>query len=84
MYAKCGVILKAQAVFDELPMGDLVGWTALIAGYVQKGFGKEALNCFSHMQEDGIASDAFTFTCIGLLGLLSLLGMFRKGSVRKP
>ncbi|MCO5565211.1 hypothetical protein L7F22_018884 [Adiantum nelumboides] len=46
MYAKCGVIVKAQEVFDGLPEQNLISWSALIAGYVRLGQGVEALDCF--------------------------------------
>ena len=30
MYAKCGVLSKAQQVLDELPVCDLISWNAII------------------------------------------------------
>ncbi|MCO5547003.1 hypothetical protein L7F22_000443 [Adiantum nelumboides] len=39
MYAKCGFIAKAQQVFDDLPICNVVSWTALIGGYVEHGEG---------------------------------------------
>eukprot|EP00250_Pteridium_aquilinum_P007771 c17427_g3_i1 orf=66-536(+) len=33
MYVKCDALAKAQKMFDELPMRNLVTWNALIAGY---------------------------------------------------
>eukprot|EP00250_Pteridium_aquilinum_P000158 c10176_g1_i1 orf=1-411(-) len=35
MYAKCNSLAEAQEVFDELPVRDVVSWTALIAGYAE-------------------------------------------------
>eukprot|EP00250_Pteridium_aquilinum_P016413 c23092_g3_i1 orf=143-1567(+) len=35
MYAKAGLLLEAQQVFNKLQVRDLVSWTALIAGYTQ-------------------------------------------------
>eukprot|EP00250_Pteridium_aquilinum_P020273 c24766_g7_i2 orf=1-354(-) len=64
MYAKCGMLQKAQEVFDELSTRDLVSWNTLIAGYVDHGHGKEALSCFKQMQLRGFSPNAITFACI--------------------
>jgi pentatricopeptide repeat protein len=65
MYVKCGMLEKAEeVVLRELPIRDAVSWTSLIAGYVERGRGREALACFERMQSEGIAPDAVTFICI--------------------
>ncbi|KAI5056942.1 hypothetical protein GOP47_0028760 [Adiantum capillus-veneris] len=64
MYAKCGVVAKAQEVFDKLSVRDIVTWTALIDGYCLQGHGEEALNCFSRMRSELHTPDAVTFACI--------------------
>lgn len=64
MYGKCGALAMAQRVFNQLPMQDVVSWTALIAGYSQHGHGQEALSCFELMKRDGFAPDAMSFSCI--------------------
>ncbi|KAI5059667.1 hypothetical protein GOP47_0025986, partial [Adiantum capillus-veneris] len=64
MYAKCGALVKAQQVVDELPVRDVVSWNALIAGYVQHGQGKKALACFHCMQSEGLSPNAITYSCI--------------------
>lgn len=43
MYAKCGSIEDAWAVFVELPVRDVMSWSAIIAGYIQHGHGCRAL-----------------------------------------
>ncbi|KAH7279949.1 hypothetical protein KP509_37G044800 [Ceratopteris richardii] len=74
MYAKCGALLKARQVVDELSIEHVVSWNALIAGYAQKGQGEEALDCFASMQAKGILPDAETFVYIlkacGTVGLI--------------
>eukprot|EP00250_Pteridium_aquilinum_P018914 c24231_g4_i1 orf=1-3099(-) len=77
LYAKCGLLLDAQEVFDELLDQDVVCWTALIAGYVEHGFGEEALHCLEKMELDGVAQNAVTFmfglkacSAIGAIGRL--------------
>lgn len=42
LYAKCGLLSKAQVVFDQLSDQD-GGVLDLIAGYVKHGFGEQAL-----------------------------------------
>ncbi|KAI5081461.1 hypothetical protein GOP47_0004644 [Adiantum capillus-veneris] len=63
MYSKCGLLTKAQEVFDKLPARDVVSWTALISGYTENGYGEEALECFEQMQLRGFAPNAHTFAC---------------------
>ncbi|MCO5594430.1 hypothetical protein L7F22_048460 [Adiantum nelumboides] len=39
MYAKCGALLLAESVLEELPSHTVVSWNALITGYAQEGGG---------------------------------------------
>eukprot|EP00250_Pteridium_aquilinum_P021020 c25013_g13_i1 orf=2-1669(-) len=64
MYAKWGLLEEACQVFDQLRVQDVVSWTALISGYVQHGYGGEALDCFERMQLDGVFPNAVTFVCV--------------------
>ena len=64
MYAKCGMLAKAQEVFEDLPNRNVVTWSALIAGYTRHNLGDEALKCFRRMQDEGISPNAVTFICI--------------------
>eukprot|EP00250_Pteridium_aquilinum_P032060 c44900_g1_i1 orf=1-327(+) len=63
MYAKCGLLKRAQEVFDSLLARDVVTWTALIAGFAKNEHGKEALKCFDHMQDEGVCPNAVTYVC---------------------
>ena len=64
MYTKCGAMSKAQEVFDQLPIQDVVCWNALISGYAQHGPGEKALSCLDRMQRQGVSTDVVTFVCI--------------------
>ena len=64
MYAKCGDLAKAQDVFDNLNVWDVIGFTSLITGYDQHGYGDKALKCFEQMRNKGLSPDAMTFTYI--------------------
>ena len=77
MYAKCSRIAKAQEVLENLPCRDIVSWNALLSGYSQEGRGHEALNCFEHMQREGLFPNEFSFSCI--LKACGSIGAIAKG-----
>ncbi|OMO71909.1 hypothetical protein COLO4_27937 [Corchorus olitorius] len=60
MYVKCGSLRDARSVFNELSTVDLVSWTAMIVGYSQSGFPKEALKLFIDKKWFGILPNAVT------------------------
>ncbi|KAH7281174.1 hypothetical protein KP509_36G033700 [Ceratopteris richardii] len=61
MYAKCGLVTNAQEVFDLMPTQDVVSWNALITGYTDHGYFKEAIACFERMQATDISPNGITF-----------------------
>ncbi|KAI5058787.1 hypothetical protein GOP47_0026957 [Adiantum capillus-veneris] len=63
MYIKCGFLVMAQQVFDELPCRNIVSWNVLIAGYCQYDHNEEAVGCFECMKHEGLSPDAVTFAC---------------------
>ncbi|KAI5066635.1 hypothetical protein GOP47_0019259 [Adiantum capillus-veneris] len=63
MYAKCGSLQSAHAVYDKLTVPNIVACTALIVGYTDHGFALEALQCFKQMQSKRIPADAVTYVC---------------------
>lgn len=76
LYAKCGALAKAQQVFDELPVRDVISWNTLVTGYAQGGHGEEPLTCFKGMQGEGLLPDAVTFSCIiKACGIIGAIGM---------
>ncbi|XP_024542630.1 pentatricopeptide repeat-containing protein At2g13600-like [Selaginella moellendorffii] len=50
MYAKCGRMEEARAVFDGILHRDVVSWSSIILGYAQNGQGEVALELFVEMQ----------------------------------
>ncbi|KAH9288084.1 hypothetical protein KI387_032201 [Taxus chinensis] len=64
MYAKCGSIHNAHKVFDKMPQKNVISWTAMIAGYAQNGFCKDALKFFELMKRSGTYPDHASFTCV--------------------
>ncbi|XP_057458234.1 pentatricopeptide repeat-containing protein At3g24000, mitochondrial [Lotus japonicus] len=80
MYARCGFLGEAQAVFDELGRWkNEVSWNALIAGYARKGEGggEEALGLFAKMQREGYGVTEFTYSA--LLCSASSVGSLEQG-----
>ncbi|KAI5073958.1 hypothetical protein GOP47_0011971 [Adiantum capillus-veneris] len=63
MYTKCGLLVRAQEVFDKLPIRNIVSWTALIAGYTENGHGKEGLVAFEKMRSEGVFPNSVTYVC---------------------
>ena len=64
MYAKCGMLVKAQEVLIHLPFRDVIAWSALITGYAQHGNFDEALNAFEAIQIEGIVPNPFIYVRI--------------------
>eukprot|EP00250_Pteridium_aquilinum_P007001 c16802_g1_i1 orf=813-1508(+) len=62
--AKFGNFNEAYLVFDRLPEGNIITWSALIAGYVEHDHGKDALQLFQRMEQEGIEPNEVTYICI--------------------
>ena len=73
MYSKCGSLENARSIFDGMESKDIITWNAMIAAYGQHGNGKEALDLYHQMEEQGIIPDDITF--VALLNGLSHSGM---------
>ena len=64
MYAKCGSMVDACEVFDNMEIRDVVSWTAMIAGFAQYGLMEEAFNLFHRMRASGIEPNRVTFMSV--------------------
>ncbi|XP_050206955.1 putative pentatricopeptide repeat-containing protein At3g25060, mitochondrial [Mercurialis annua] len=64
MYAKCGSLSSARALFDQIESRDLLMWNAMIAGYGIHGDGREALLLFLKMRETYKNPDHATFASL--------------------
>ncbi|XP_011653035.1 pentatricopeptide repeat-containing protein At4g37170 [Cucumis sativus] len=60
MYAKCGSLVDAEKVFDEMVHRDLCSWNIMISGYVKGGNFEKARNLFDKMPN----RDNFSWTAI--------------------
>ncbi|KAL9681788.1 hypothetical protein QQ045_013576 [Rhodiola kirilowii] len=72
MYVKCGELVSGLKLFDEMPERNVVSWTALISGFVQRGCADEALGIFRRMHFSGQRPNGFTL--VGALNACSLCG----------
>eukprot|EP01018_Ginkgo_biloba_P013169 Gb_21054 [translate_table: standard] len=64
MYAKCGSLVDACLVFNDMPKRDSYSWTVMIAAYCRHGFSREALALYYQMQQTGIQPNEFTFASV--------------------
>ncbi|XP_057833042.2 pentatricopeptide repeat-containing protein At1g11290, chloroplastic [Cryptomeria japonica] len=64
MYAKCGSIEQARDLFDKMLQRNVISWNAMIAGYAQNGFCKDALKVFELMKHSGAYPDIVSFACV--------------------
>ncbi|XP_015579664.2 pentatricopeptide repeat-containing protein At2g01510, mitochondrial [Ricinus communis] len=64
MYAKCGQFCDGRKIFDEMPVKDLVCWTAMITAYEQGEKPDEALILLRKMQQHGLFPDEVTMVSV--------------------
>lgn len=77
MYAKCGSMEKARAIFEEMREKDMVTWGAIIQGYAANGLPKEALEIFHRMQKQNLGPDCYVI--VGMLSACARLGALELG-----
>ncbi|KNA19523.1 hypothetical protein SOVF_059620 [Spinacia oleracea] len=61
MYGKCGDVVGAEGVFNEMIRRDAVSWNAIIAAYEQNRLEDETLRLFAAMLACGMEPDEFTY-----------------------
>ncbi|KAH7294774.1 hypothetical protein KP509_27G018200 [Ceratopteris richardii] len=64
MYSKCGCLMEAQDIFDDLPNRMVSCWNALIAGYTYNGHDLAAIRLFDDMKNQGCMPNCLTLSCI--------------------
>lgn len=77
MYAKCGSIGDARAVFDGACVRTVVMWTTILSGYALHGQGREAIRLFELMLKENIRPNEITF--VGVLSACSHAGLVEEG-----
>lgn len=73
MYAKVGSIKEAEEVFSKIASKNVVSWTAMIGGYAQNGYAKEAITLFEQMNSFKVMPNRVTF--VSLLTACSHAGL---------
>ena len=64
MYAKCGDILKARRVFENIVHPDKVSWNSMLTSYIRHGLLLDALNIFRKMLRAGFDPDSVAISTI--------------------
>lgn len=61
MYGKCGALVEASCMFDEMEIRDAVSWNAIITACEQNENDRETLSHFATMLCSKMEPDAFTY-----------------------
>lgn len=77
MYSRCGNLVKASEIFDDMREKSIVSWTAIIGGYGMHGQGEVAVQLFDKMIKNGIQPDGAAF--VSILSACSHTGLTDKG-----
>ncbi|KAF8412813.1 hypothetical protein HHK36_000784 [Tetracentron sinense] len=64
MYAACGDLNSARAVFEKMGQRNQVVWTSMIGGYARNHYPTEALLLFTEMEEEGEDPDEVTMVSL--------------------
>ncbi|XP_042504517.1 pentatricopeptide repeat-containing protein At1g11290, chloroplastic-like [Macadamia integrifolia] len=64
LYCKIGRLNQGKALFDKLPIKDLICWSSMINGYGVNGCGKAALETFLDMLECGTKPNDIVFVSV--------------------
>ncbi|XP_062201671.1 pentatricopeptide repeat-containing protein At3g29230-like [Phragmites australis] len=77
MYAKCGSVSQAHFLFLETHPKDIVSYNVMISALAQHGHGRDALEIFNKMAEEGLQPDWVTF--LGVLSACAHAGLVHDG-----
>ncbi|GLT37874.1 hypothetical protein SLA2020_318350 [Shorea laevis] len=77
MYAKCGDVKNAYAVFSKMAIKCIITWTAMVSGLAVNGQCEEALDLFDKMCLEGIKPDYVIF--VAVLTACSHAGLVEEG-----
>ncbi|CAN6466695.1 unnamed protein product [Victoria cruziana] len=61
LYSKCGDVVSARRLFDEMPQRDALSWNSMIAGYVSNSMHDSALELFNLMRISHVRPDLITW-----------------------
>lgn len=81
MYARFGCVSYASAVFDEMPVRNVVSWSAMIACYAKNGKAYEALELFREMMLNTHDSVPNPVTMVSVLQACAALAALEQGKL---
>ncbi|MFS8000078.1 putative tetratricopeptide-like helical domain superfamily [Helianthus anomalus] len=61
VYSRCGYFKDSLNSFSETKTHDVVLWSSMIAAYGFHGMGKEAVELFNQMENEGLESNGVPF-----------------------
>ncbi|XP_059463671.1 pentatricopeptide repeat-containing protein At2g37320 [Corylus avellana] len=64
LYGKCAELENAYRVFEEMPVRNVVSWTAIISGFAQEWQVDVCLGLFHRMRNSTLEPNEFTFTSL--------------------
>ncbi|CAM6113331.1 unnamed protein product [Calypogeia fissa] len=64
VYIKCGALLDARQVFDQLEKKNVVAWSNMIAGYAKSDHAESAVELFNQMRQEGVEPNEITYLSI--------------------
>ncbi|MQL96495.1 hypothetical protein Taro_029175 [Colocasia esculenta] len=76
-YMRRGMVEGARRTFDDMSRRSLISWNAMMAGYAQNGYFKEAVDIFHKMQMGGMAPNYVTL--VSVLPAIARLGALELG-----
>lgn len=77
LYAKCGSLNGSRRVFTEMPLKNEISWNAIITGYSQHGYGRQAIELFEEMKLLKMTPTCITY--LGILAACSHVGLVDEG-----
>ncbi|XP_023519971.1 pentatricopeptide repeat-containing protein At3g46790, chloroplastic-like [Cucurbita pepo subsp. pepo] len=81
MYARFGCVSYAGAVFDEMPVRNVVSWSAMIACYAKNGKPYEALELFREMMLNTHDTVPNSVTMVSVLQSCAALSALEQGKL---
>nr|KYP62587.1 hypothetical protein KK1_017127 [Cajanus cajan] len=79
MYAKCGKVSHARTLFDGICDKDVISWSCMIDAYGRNGQGREAVELFEKMREDGGRVLPNLVTFLSVLSACNHSGLVEEG-----
>ncbi|KAK9920772.1 hypothetical protein M0R45_029318 [Rubus argutus] len=64
LYSKCSELENAYKVFEEMPVRNVVSWTAIISGFAQEWQVDVCLEIFSQMRKSSSEPNDFTYASV--------------------